>query len=189
MPLHHSSGWNYLDQAEWEELCRHCLHSLDVSSIQNVFDAGCGVGALLQYIQTTNKAIQLYGCDICEDSVHRCKQLFPQAHITTDSICDISGIPSNTFDFVCSISTISYLDSLSMAKTAVVELLRIAKPGALLSFCVLTDDIHTMKSFTLLLPKQWWTEQSFDVSSIVIEDISMRAFHGRYSVFMIKNKK
>ena len=190
IPLHHASGWSYLDQENWNELCEHCLHSIDISSIQNMFDAGCGVGALIQYMKNKGRGniskIQFHGCDICEESVQRCLQQFPDANITSDSMCDLSRWESNSFNYICSISAISYLDSLDMVKKAVKELIRIAKPGALLSLCIVTDNQKTMKSFTVLIPKQWWAEQSFEVSSMVLEDMTVKNFHGRYSVFMVK---
>jgi hypothetical protein len=44
-----------------------------------------------------------------------------------------------------------------------------------------------LKSFRQIVSKSWWSEQNFDVSSLIIEDIPMDEFKNRYSVFMIKN--
>jgi SAM-dependent methyltransferase len=185
MPLHHSSGWSYLSNEKWEEFINHCIHDVDLLDVKTVFEGGCGVGAVFKTLLTRNPLLELYGIDICKADVDRCLENIPYVQARQGTITDLTTIESNTFDFVLSNCVLSYLDSLDDVKQAVNELIRIAKPNHHIHLCVFTQLTECMKSLRLMVEKSWW-EQFADKVDIIIQDISLTEFKGRYNVFMIK---
>ena len=185
-PLHYSSGWKYLSLEQWFNLCKHSLHGLNIDTIKNLFDAGCGVGAFLKYINNLNPNIELYGNDICEEAINRCNKEISSAQVKVDDICIRNKIYENYFDYIICMGVISYLESLEHVKLAINNFIYMAKSGSLISICTLTENKNSLKSFRLLIPKNWWYEQNFMVSKIEIEDIPIENIIDRYSVFMYK---
>jgi phosphorylcholine metabolism protein LicD/2-polyprenyl-3-methyl-5-hydroxy-6-metoxy-1,4-benzoquinol methylase len=188
-PLHHASGWKYLSENQWNDLCKHSLHGLNINNIKRLFDAGCGVGAFLKYINKINPIIKLYGNDICKEAIDKCKKEIDTAKVEVGNICAMKDIQKleNKFNFLICMGVISYLESLEAVKVAVNNFINIVKPGSLISICTLTENKNSLKSFRLLIPKKWWYEQGFNVSKIEIEDIPIENIIDRYSVFMYKN--
>ena len=184
--LHHMSGWNYISQEEWNNLCTEFIHGMDLDKSTNIFDAGCGVGALFYYINNINKDIKLYGCDINQDVINKCKTLFPSSQISLNDITNLSNYESNYFDNVICISTISYLNSLDELTLAVKELIRILKPNGKLNICIMCEKNAGLKSFNIIIPKNFWHKDIFQVSEINIIDISFSKFTNRYSVYITK---
>ena len=185
-PLHHASGWKYLSQKQWEDLCKHSLHGLNLDNTKRLFDAGCGVGAFLKYINKVKPEIKLYGNDICKEAIVKCKKEVPTAKVYTGDICKKEESYENYFNCVFCMGVISYLESLDAVKIAVNNFIYMAKPGSLISICTLTENKDSLKSFRLLIPKKWWHEQGFKVSKIDIEDIPVTNIVDRYSVFMYR---
>jgi len=184
--LHHMSGWAYISQEEWDNLCKEFIRGMDLANSSNLFDAGCGVGALFNYINIINKELKHYGCDINQDAINKCKTLFPHSQVTVDDITILNNYESNYFDNVVCISTISYLNSLEEVKLAVKELIRITKPNGKANFCVMCDNNDGLKSFNIIIPKAFWCKDIFQVSEINILDISFSKFTNRYSVYITK---
>jgi SAM-dependent methyltransferase len=48
-----------------------CL--LDFGRLKKVLDAGCGSGVLCRYLEENNPSLNLFGCDISEDSLKYCR--------------------------------------------------------------------------------------------------------------------
>lgn len=186
-PLHHGSGWVYMSQEVWDRFIDHCTKPLDFNNINNVFEGGCGVGAVLYYILNKNNKIDIHGMDICEEAILKCKEVLPMSKVFVSDICDLNTIEDNTYDAVLSVGVLALLNTNEDVKKGVSELIRIAKKNSVVSVCVFTENNDGLKSFRRIIPKSWWYEQNFDVSSIVIEDIPLEEFKNRYSVFMIKN--
>ena len=184
--LHHMSGWNYISQQEWDTLCKEFTTGIDIEKSSNIFDAGCGVGALFAYIQLINKELPLYGCDINQDAINKCKTLFPSSHVTMNDIMKLDMYESGYFDNIISISTISYLNSLQEVTAAVTELVRITKLQGKINICILCDNAKGLKSFNILIPKTFWSKDIFQVSEINIIDIPFSKFTNRYSVYITK---
>jgi lipopolysaccharide cholinephosphotransferase len=184
--LHHMSGWNYLNQEEWDNLCNHFLDDIQLDKVDNLFDAGCGTGALFKYLNNKNKDIKLFGCDINKNVVNKCVKLFPNANITLNDITNLNDYYSRMFDNVLCVSTISYLYSLEEVTSAVKELLRITKSNGKVHICILCDDNKGLKSFNILIPKSFWCKEKLNVSEIKILDIPLSKFENRYSVFIRK---
>jgi len=185
-PLHHMSGWNYITQEEWDTLCHDFIKDMKLDKDTKLFDAGCGVGALFEYINKKYSYVQLYGCDINKPAVNKCKLLFPNSRVSIDDITNLNNYESNYFDNIVSISTISYLNGLDEVTMAVKELLRIAKPGAKVNFCIMCDNNNGLKSFNIMIPKAFWCKNTFQVSEINILDIPFSKFTNRYSVYITK---
>jgi|688.fasta_scaffold62146_5 ubiquinone/menaquinone biosynthesis C-methylase UbiE len=184
--LHHMSGWNYINQEDWDNLCNDFLQGINLQKNGNLFDAGCGTGALFKYVKNINPEIKLYGCDINEDAIKKCRKLFPETNVTIDDITNLSIYETETFDNTVCVSTISYLQSLKEVKLAVNELLRITKPNGNLNICIMCDDIKGLKSFNIIIPKSLWSKKNLNVSEIKIFDIPFSKFTNRYSVFIKK---
>ena len=143
--LHHMSGWNYISHEEWNKLCKEFIHGIDLKKSKNLFDAGCGVGALFDYIYKINKKITLYGCDINQDAINKCKTLFPSSQVLVNNITNLNNYESNYFENVICISTISYLNSLEEVTLAVKELIRITKSNGRLNFCIISTKLFVMQ--------------------------------------------
>lgn len=184
-PLHHSSGWSYLDQEKWEAFINECVSSIDFNRVCSVFEGGCGVGAVLSTLKTMHPHLELFGSDICSEAIQRCHENVPDCNCTIASVCDLSTYEKNHFDFTISVCVLSYLPSLSEVKRAVDELIRITKPGSHIHLCVFTEDVSSLKSLRILVPKEWWIQFSSSVH-LVIRDISLTEFKGRYNVYMEK---
>ena len=186
VPLHHGSGWSYLSNEQWASFLNHCVHKMPLTDRSRVLEAGCGVGAALQYLLRKNPALSLYGMDICEEAIVSCRRNLPMATVQQGDVRSLPMYADNHFDSILSICVLSYLSNLDELRTAVLELIRIAKPGATLNLCVFTEDAASLKSLRLLTPKSWWNSQQFPCSSVIIENIPMPDFTGRYSVFLTK---
>lgn len=188
-PLHHGSGWSYLSNEQWASFLNHCVHKMPLTDGIRVLEAGCGVGAALQFLLHKNTTLSLYGMDICEEAVGSCRRNLPMATVQTGDVRSLPMYADNYFDSILSVCVLSYLATLDELRTAVLELLRIAKPGATVNLCVFTEDATSLKSLRLLTPKSWWNSQQFPCSSVIIEDIPTPEFSGRYSVFLTKEPR
>jgi phosphorylcholine metabolism protein LicD len=186
VPLHHMSGWNYINQEEWDNLCTTFLQGVDIHKIKRLFDAGCGVGSLFNYVANINPQVKLYGCDINRMAVNKCRLLFPQAKVKLHDITDLNKYKADLFDVVLCVSTMSYLYSLDDVKIAVDQLLRITKKNGKIHICIMSDNINGLKSFNILIPKSFWRKEEINVSNIEIIDIPFSKFSNRYSVFITK---
>ena len=186
-PLHHGSGWVYMSQEVWDKFMDHCIKPFDLSNIKNIFEGGCGVGAALYHVLNKNNLIDIHGMDICKEAIIKCQEVLPMSKVFVSDICNLNTVETNTYDAVLSVGVLGLLNSVDDIKKAVNELIRIAKPNSVISLCVFTETNDGLKSFRQIVSKSWWSEQNFDVSSLIIEDIPMIEFKNRYSVFMIKN--
>jgi phosphorylcholine metabolism protein LicD len=184
-PLHHASGWSYLSVIQWQEFINHCLKDEELNSNEKVFEGGCGVGAVLQALNSKNPFLDLYGIDICKEAVEKCATNVMGSKVQHGSVCNLSYYETNTFDFVLSVCVLSYLDSLDLIRNAVLELLRIAKPYSRVHLCVFTEKSESLKSLRQLVPKTWW-DQFSEIANVEIVDIPMVEFNGRYNVFLKK---
>jgi phosphorylcholine metabolism protein LicD/ubiquinone/menaquinone biosynthesis C-methylase UbiE len=184
--LHHMSGWSYITQEEWNQLCEEFIRGMDLEKSKNLFDAGCGVGALFDYIYKINNEIELYGCDINQAAINKCKSLFPSSQVLVNDITKLNNYESNYFDNVICISTISYLNSLREVAAAVKELIRITKVNGRINICIMCDKNDGLKSFNIIIPKNFWIKDIFQVSEMDIIDISFSKFTNRYSAYIKK---
>ena len=186
IPLHHMAGWIYITQEEWDKLCEHFLHGIDLNNSNNLFDAGCGVGALFNYVNNINDKIKLYGCDLNQNMVNKCRLLFPSSHVDINDIIKLNNYQTEYFDNAVCISTLSYLVSLEEVELSVKELLRIVKPKGRINLCFLTDNEKGLKSFTIMIPKSFWCLENFKVSEIKVVNMDFPKCENRYSVFIEK---
>lgn len=186
IPLHHMAGWNYITQEEWNNLCKYFFQGIDLLVSDNLFDAGCGVGAVFTYVYNINNKINLYGCDINQNMINKCKILFPFSHVMVNDITKLDNYQSEYFDNIICISTISYLTSLEEVELSVKELLRIVKPKGKINLCFLTDNEKGLKSFTIIIPKSFWCIEKLKVSEIKVLDMDELKYPNRYSVFIEK---
>jgi len=141
-PLHHASGWRYLSQDQWNDLCKHSLHGLNINNINRIFDAGCGVGAFLKYINRINPKLKLYGNDICKEAIDKCQKEISNAKLEVGDICIMNNTKKleNKFNFVICMGVVSYLESLEKVKIAVNNFISMVKSGSLISICTLTEN-------------------------------------------------
>lgn len=68
------------------------LHELVGDKLISILDFGCGTGRGLKffdkYFDTSNKQIQLWGCDVSDDSLQVAKKDIPQAELFRDTTPD-----------------------------------------------------------------------------------------------------
>jgi phosphorylcholine metabolism protein LicD len=184
--LNQMGGINNICEDEYNSLFSSFIQGINLEENSKIFDAGCGVGKLFEYIYKINNKIKLYGCDINENAVNNCKTIFPDSIVTVDEITKLNNYESNYFDNIICISTISYFNCLDDVKIAVNELLRIVKVNGKINFCNLTDNINELKLFNIIIQKNFWCKEIFKVSEINIIDLTFSKYSNRYSVFIKK---
>ena len=104
------------------------IHAVDKQGL----DAGCGEGHMIGYLHDRRVLGQLTAVDIGKKNVRYAQSHFPWADYQVANICNLP-FPDNSFDYVMSIEVFEHLPD---PKKAIIELKRIAKPGAYLIISV-----------------------------------------------------
>ncbi|MEN6420249.1 MAG: class I SAM-dependent methyltransferase [Clostridiaceae bacterium] len=156
--------WQAEDAAHCAEYLRGHMRAhpafLDVFrqyGVVTVCDAACGFGAYGAMLAANGFSVSLF--DIASSSVELAKTLFQREGLSAKDwrVCDICQIsyPNEAFDAVVAHAVIDHL-SVKRAHAALLELVRITKPGGLvyLSFDPLEED-------DLVLPHEVLSDGSF----------------------------
>ena len=104
------------------------LTSSDVVSVVRIADIGCGTGHMLEALSrklASKYDIELYGLDFASTAIAKAKALIPTATFAVEDIYE-NHLPSDFFDLVLSTET---LEHLHLPEKALLEILRICKPG------------------------------------------------------------
>ncbi len=126
--------WKPTALGEGDKVRIEKTYSLLPQDVKTLLDVGCGNGIFCNYVQQTNKQIQITGVDRSSSALKHVK--------TKKLIGDITNIPfnNNEFDCVVSLQVIEHLP-VDDYKKALSELVRVSKKYILISV-PLDEKIH-----------------------------------------------
>ena len=153
--------WSYISSDDWTELCRRSADFVGVQDGDRLFEAGCGSGAFLAELAAYRR-VTLAGADFAENLVAIARTRLPGNFQVAD-ITDLSSIEAGSYDKVLSHGVFLYLDSLEAARRAVLEMLRITRPGGTVYVGVVNDperhaEFDHPPSGSFLLTRSFWQE-------------------------------
>jgi len=186
--MHQQSGWSF-GVNTWNELMSHIfLYDLNFNenSSGKLLEIGCGVGAFLNEINVRTKNIEKHGIDINETVVNKCKANVPSSILSVTDAKNLEQYENETFDYIVSISTISYLKTIEDVEKCINELLRVLKNGGIISLNLISNSPSNLGTYLTIIPETWWKNNKFNVSSISIFKPDNPDFKGRYCVKIIK---
>lgn len=137
------------------EMRKRIVGRLDLKKGYHVLEVGVGTGANLPHIhERTGKRGKIFGVDISEGMLDKCRKNIQKWGFKVEIIfgeAEKLPYPDNSFDAVLGFGAINFL---SDKRKAVLEMIRVAKPGARI---VMGDEhfpiIGTPESALKLLPK------------------------------------
>ncbi len=186
--LNQLQEWSFCAKS-WNELMKHIIIddlNMNEHSTGKLLEIGCGVGAFLKEVETRAKNVEIHGIDINDQAIKRCKEENPSAIL---SVCDaklLSQYQTDGFEYLVSISTVSYLQSLDDVSTCVSDVLRILKKDGVASFNLISGSPSNLGTYLTIIPESWWYHQKFNASSVTISKPDNPDFKGRYCVKIVK---
>ncbi len=123
MDQHYESA-NPLVKYIFHARLREIASMLPSAETCRLLDAGCGGGHLLQVISKSRNTWELWGADVCADSIRSASQRLPDARISVQNLGKLT-YEDNFFDvIVCS----EVLEHITDYPVAIAELRRVLKP-------------------------------------------------------------
>jgi len=151
--------WGFISSDDWTDLCRRTADFIGVEDGDRLFEAGCGSGAFLAEL-AAYRTVSLAGVDFAENLVR-----IARSHLSGDfevaDITDLSSIKAASYDKVLSHGVFLYLDSEDAARRAVLEMVRITRPGGTVYIGIVNDpDRHAEydhpPSGSFILRRSFW---------------------------------
>ena len=128
--LEHNENQDY-----WDILLRK-IKDRDVWVNKSALDFASGKGRNVQNLLALSDWLTVDGVDISEKNIEYCKSRFNQGR--TRFYCsngvDVSCLESNKYDFVMSTIALQHIPVYDIRRSIFKDLLRVMKPGGLLSF-------------------------------------------------------
>lgn len=151
--------WSFISSDDWTELCRRTADFIGVEDGDRLFEAGCGSGAFLAEV-AAYRTVSLAGVDFAENLVSIARSRLPGDFRVAD-ITDLSSIEAASYDKVLSHGVFLYLDSADAARRAVLEMVRITRPGGTVYVGIVNDpDRHAEYEYppsgSFILPRSFW---------------------------------
>ena len=141
--------WSFISSDDWTELCRRAADFIGVEDGDRLFEAGCGSGAFLAEV-AAYRSVSLAGVDFAENLVSIARSRLPGDFRVAD-ITDLSSIKAASYDKVLSHGVFLYLDSVDAARRAVLEMVRITRPGGTVYVGIVNDpDRHAEYELSLI---------------------------------------
>lgn len=153
--------WDYISSDDWTELCRRSADFIGVQDGDRLFEAGCGSGAFLAEV-AAYRTVSLAGVDFAENLVAIARDRLPGEFRVAD-ITSLSSVKTGSYDRVLSHGVFLYLDSLDAARRAVLEMVRITRPGGTVYIGIVNDpDRHAEfdhpPSGSFLFTRSFWRD-------------------------------
>jgi ubiquinone/menaquinone biosynthesis C-methylase UbiE len=126
--VHHLNGYNYLSESQYSNICKILTKSLNINKDSNVIECGCGAGAFLLNLKKLYNISNITGVDYSKEILNHARSNI-DGNFYNGSIDNMPFLKSNYYDFVINFSVLHYLNSEEMAKNAILEFIRILKPG------------------------------------------------------------
>ena len=197
--LHHLSLWSAFDGEGWRAFVKQSITKLDPPMSKNrnftFFEVGVGVGAFSRRLLIEFPHARGIGVDLAQAAI-----AIAQAHLPKDrmkvyvvSTDKFDMIDNNMFDHIIGSGVLCYLPSLSSVKNLLKELVRIAKPGASMSFTMLPFEDAGKYTCNLVILPSFWSRSSIKFLGIRVTSLQNMSewnlLHStsRYSVFLRKS--
>ena len=157
--------WSYISSDDWTELCRRSADFIGIQDGDRLFEAGCGSGAFLAEV-AAYRSVSLAGVDFAENLVTIARSRLPGDFQVAD-ITNLLTIETGSFDKVLSHGVFLYLDSQDAARRAVLEMVRITRPGGIIYVGIVNDpDRHAEydhpPSGSFLFTRSFWEDFAAD---------------------------
>jgi len=121
---------------KYESVLNH--HKNSLTDFEKVLEFGCGHGRLIQYLFGINTKASVFGTDILQEQVNKCKEKFPQGVFIRNGSEPPIELEDNQFDLIYSYSVFTHLSEINHLAW-LKELCRILKPGGKM--------LHSVKSY------------------------------------------
>ena len=153
--------WSYISSDDWTELCRRSADFIGIQDGDNLFEAGCGSGAFLAEVAAYRR-VTLAGVDFAENLVTIARSRLAGDFQVAD-ITNLLTIETGSYDKVLSHGVFLYLDSQDAARRAVLEMVRITRPGGVIYVGIVNDpDRHAEydhpPSGSFLFTRSFWRD-------------------------------
>ncbi|MCP5139312.1 MAG: class I SAM-dependent methyltransferase [Chromatiales bacterium] len=151
--------WDFIGSDDWTDLCRRTADFIGVEDGDRLFEAGCGSGAFLAEL-AAYRTVSLAGVDFAENLVSIARSRLSGDFRVAD-ITDLSSVEASSYDKVLSHGVFLYLDSVDAARRAVLEMVRITRPGGTVYIGIVNDpDRHAEfehpPSGSFILTRSFW---------------------------------
>ena len=151
--------WSYISSDDWTELCRRSADFIGIQDGDRLFEAGCGSGAFLAEVAAYRR-VTLAGVDFAENLVTIARSRLAGDFQVAD-ITNLLTIETGSYDKVLSHGVFLYLDSQDAARRAVLEMVRITRPGGVIYVGIVNDpDRHAEydhpPSGSFLFTRSFW---------------------------------
>ncbi len=151
--------WDFISSDDWTDLCRRTADFIGVEDGDRLFEAGCGSGAFLAEL-AAYRTVSLAGVDFAENLVSIARSRLSGDFRVAD-ITDLSSVEASSYDKVLSHGVFLYLDSVDAARRAVLEMVRITRPGGTVYIGIVNDpDRHAEfehpPSGSFILTRSFW---------------------------------
>ena len=225
-PLHVLGGYDKYSLAQWLEQISILVgdqgpkgafdRNLAILPTEKVLEVGVGGGAFIDALQRIFGNFSLNGIDYCQSLIDRASARLVGNFAQGDArdLTTVGFATDATYDVVISFGVTQYLNCLEDVDKKFCEMLRVAKKGARVVCCEVSDmarkhvaDAIRAKAYVnvakvssdapthLYIPKTFWTRgmcAKYDVSLVGIVDhrdigLNYVTAQYRYSVFFIKN--
>jgi SAM-dependent methyltransferase len=138
--LHHLKDfakWSYISAEDWALSARRAADFAGIVDGDTVFEAGCGSGAFLAEL-VAYRRVTVAGADFAENLIAIAQQHL-QGDFRVADISDLSMFESNHYDRVLSQGVFLYLPTHDVARKALLEMVRLAKPGGTIYIGLIND--------------------------------------------------
>lgn len=190
VPLHQLSGWKNSEK-NFNETIDNWMYKMNppIKSGNSIFELGCGVGAVLKYINNNIKNLTISGSDFSPNAIKKIKQIFPRGKFYCQDMKKKHNIPSNYFDHVISPGAIGMYLYKNEMLIAIKEAVRMTKPGGSLCFTHFIEENGRKKgSIIQRVNKIYWLNKSDYLGIENIKFFTLKHEDDRYG-FVCNKKK
>ena len=190
LPLNRLSGWEVSEKV-FNETIEDWMYKMNppIKPGNSIFELGCGVGAVLKYINDNIENLTISGSDFSPNAIKKIKQVFPKSKFYCQNMKKKNDIPSNYYDHVISAGALGmylYKDEMLIA---IKEAVRMTKPGGSLCFTHFIEKNGSFKgSIIQRVDKTYWLNKSDYLGIENIKFFTLKHQGDRYG-FVCNKKK
>jgi SAM-dependent methyltransferase len=128
--LHAITGYDYLSLEQWDALLENLiLKKINFAEVNQVLDAGCGSGAVIDFLKRRNPHLIGHGVDLTPKLLEVARSRVPGVNFSQGDITDpavFANLPPN-FDLVTCFGVFIHLDSPEKARQALDNFLSVLR--------------------------------------------------------------